>query len=309
MQVWSFDGETWREGDLEGSALRWIDVVGPDRAEMDALAARFGLHHLAIDDCVSLLPHAPKIDEFDDHLFIVFHAFVQHDDQVETEELNAFLGRDFLITYRDRELPIMPLVYRLIAENRIFRPGADGLLYEILDRVVDEALPLVNNLGTRMDEMQEAAVDPRVRLSNSQVLAIRASAGKLRRLLNPQLNVIQRLSRGEFDQVAESNRMYFRDIYDHLVRIDFALEELREDAEVALNSYLNVVNNRLSEVMKVLSVVAVLSLPATVITGIFGTNFDDIPGLHSNWGFAAMLGAMAALSGSMIVFFKRRGWF
>jgi magnesium transporter len=108
--------------------------------------------------------------------------------------------------------------------------------------------------------------------------------------------------------VLESNQIYFRDIYDHLVRIDLALEGVREDAEMAMSTYLSNLNNRMNEVMKVLSLVAALALPAAVITGVFGTNFDNVPGLHSNWGFALMLGGMAAIAISMGVYFRRRGW-
>lgn len=309
METWSFVDGVWKPGDLAGAEVRWFDIVGPAAEEMHLLAGRFGLHPLSVEDCVSLLPHAPKVDEFEDHLFLVFHTFARGEDGLETEELNVFLGSDFLITYRDREIADVASVHRVLSDGHVMRPGADGLLHEIIDRVVDAAFPLVSELADRMDDLQLIAIDPQMHVSNERVLAIRASAGKLRRLLVPQLGVVQRLSRGEFREVREANRMYFRDVYDHLVRIDFALEEVREDAEVALTSYLSAVNNRMNEVMKVLSIVAVLALPATVITGIFGTNFDDIPGLHSNWGFAAMVGVMLALSSVMLVFFRRRRWF
>src|SRR5690606_34588649 len=142
---------------------------------------------------------------------------------VETEELDIFLGKDFLITYRDREIPDVAGVHRLLTDGHVVRPGADGLLHEVLDRVVDAAFPIVSDLADRMDELQVAALDPRLRVSNERVLALRAGAGKLRRLLVPQLAIVQRLSRGEFYLVSEGNRLYFRDIFDHLVRIDFAL--------------------------------------------------------------------------------------
>jgi magnesium transporter len=142
-----------------------------------------------------------------------------------------------------------------------------------------------------------------------QILASRARAGRIRRILTSQLAVMQRLSRGEFALISEPNRIYFRDIYDHLVRIDLALEGLREDAEVALSTYLSAVNNRLSEVMKVLAVVSALMLPGTLITGVFGTNFDNVPGLHSNWGFLIMIVSMAAIAVGMAIFFRRRRWF
>lgn len=309
METWSLVEGRWQRGDIPSAAARWFDVCGPDSGELESLQQRFGLHALSIEDCISPLVHAPKIDEFADHLFIVLHALVPGTEGPETEELDVFLGHDFVITYQDRRVPATEVVPQVLAEEITVRPGADGLLYEVADRAVDAILPQVNGLGEELDRLQEVVV--RGQLSenpNAAILAIRAHAGQIRRLLLPQLTVIQRLSRGEFPQVAEGNRIYFRDIYDHLVRIDLALEGLREDAEVALSTYLAAINNRMSEVMKVLSIVGALALPAVVIAGIFGTNFDNVPGLHSNWGFATMIIAMGALGGSMAYYFRRRGW-
>ncbi len=310
METWSFGDGRWNRGDLAGAEVRWFDVCGAGDSQFQALGKRLGLHALAIEDCLSPLVHAPKIDEFSDHLFVVLHALVPQPEGPTTEELDVFLGRQFLITYQDRRVPATAAMAAALAESLTVRPGADGLLYEIADRAVDAILPQVSDLGEQLDNFQgevlrgDLAGNP-----NSAILAIRSHAGQIRRLLLPQLTVMQRLSRGEFSEVAEGNRIYFRDVYDHLVRIDLALEGLREDAEVALTTYLSAINNRLSEVMKVLSIVGALALPASVIAGIFGTNFDSVPGLHSNWGFVAMLGAMGGLATSMALYFRRRRWF
>ena len=310
MDTWSFVAGHWQPGDLPAAEVRWFDVCGAGDRQFQDLARELGLHALAIEDCLSPLVHAPKIDEFSDHLFVVFHALVPGPEGPATEELDVFLGARFLITYQDERVPATAAMAAVLAEGITVRPGADGLLYEIADRAVDAILPQVSGLGERLDDLQREVLrgdltgDP-----NAAILSIRSHAGQIRRLLLPQLTVTQRLSRGEFSQVAESNRIYFRDIYDHLVRIDLALEGLREDAEVALTTYLSAINNRLSEVMKVLSVVGALALPASVIAGIFGTNFDNVPGLHSNWGFVAMLAAMGSLAISMAWYFRRRRWF
>jgi magnesium transporter len=190
------------------------------------------------------------------------------------------------------------------------RPGADGIVYEVLDRTVDAILPEVNLLSDRLDAIQQEVLTSGGRGGENQaILAVRSRAGQIRRLLTPQLTVMQRLSRGEFKEISVANRIYFRDIYDHMVRVDFAMEGIREDAEVVMSTYLTALNNRLSEVMKVLTVVGALALPAVVIAGIFGTNFDNVPGLHSNWGFAVMIAAMAGLAGGMALYFRSKGWF
>lgn len=318
MLSWSFVDGHWQEGETAGAAFTWFDITGADDAGLDALEGRFGLHQLAVEDCRSPLLHAPKIDDFGDHLFIVLQAVVDSPEGADTEELDVFLGRDFLITYQDRPIATADSAGRApgaaligaLREGISVRPGPDGVLYELADRVVDDILPCVNGLAEQLDAMQDQIViRGKEGVRHQEILEIRARAGRIRRVLTPELAVMQRLSRGEFPVVEETNRIYFRDIYDHLVRIDLALEGVREDAEVALSTYLSAVNNRLSEVMKVLAVVSALMLPSTVITGVFGTNFDNLPGLHSNWGFLAMVVSMAGIAAGMALFFRRRGWF
>lgn len=318
MQTWSYADGSWREGETVGADFTWFDVTGAEDSALDTLQDRFGLHDLSVEDCRSPLLHAPKIDDFGDHLFIVLHAVVDGRGAAVTEEVDVFLGRNFLITYQDQPVrtadsegrtPAASLVGGL-KRGMTARPGPDGLLYELADRIVDDILPRVNALAEELDLIQDGIVlSGQQGPENQQILEIRARAGSIRRILTPELSVIQRLSRGEFALVTEPNRIYFRDIYDHLVRIDLSLEGVREDAEVALSTYLSAINNRLSEVMKVLAVVSALMLPSTVITGIFGTNFDNVPGLHSNWGFLLMVVSMAAIAIGMAAFFRRRGWF
>lgn len=322
MQAWSFAGGKWVEGEAADATFTWFNVVGGDDPALDELQRRFKLHPLAVEDCRSTQIHAPKIDDFGDHLFIVFQAVVDIDpadtESPDTEELDVFLGSDFLITYQDspertadaQQMTPDDSFVAAIRNGVTVRPGPDGALYELIDRVVDDILPRVNQLAEELDAMQdEIVVRAKTADQHQQILTIRARAGRIRRILTPELAVIQRLSRGEFTEIGESNRVYFRDVYDHLVRIDLALEGLREDAEVALSTYLSAINNRLSEVMKVLAVVSALMLPSTVITGVFGTNFDNVPGLHSNWGFLLMILAMGAIGVGMGWFFRKRGWF
>ncbi len=312
MDVWSFAEGKWQQGELERADLRWFDLTGDDGAALDELGARFKLHPLAIEDCHSRLMHAPKIDDFGEYLFVVLQALRPNGDGPVTEEFDAFLGHDFLITYKDEPVPEIHAVRSVVDaldQGMAIRPGVDGLLYEVTDRIVDAILPQVHELGDQLDRIEEEVLAGQSHAQQQEILGVRSRSGHIRRVLSTQLNVVQRLSRGEFSQVSEQNRVYFRDIYDHLVRIDLTLEGIREDAEVALSTYLSAFNNRVSEVMKVLAVVATLALPASVIAGVFGTNFDNVPGLHSNWGFALMLGSMAALAVGMALYFRIRHWF
>jgi magnesium transporter len=171
-------------------------------------------------------------------------------------------------------------------------------------------LPIVTRMGEELDEIEDhILVSGRFGQDHRQVMAARTIAGKVRRILTPELQFMVRLGRGEFEVVNEADRPYFRDVYDHLLRVDLTLEGLREDTEVALSMYLSSLNNKMNEVMKVLAVVSALALPGTLITGIFGTNFDNVPGLHSQEGFALMMVSIVGVALGMAYFFKRRNWF
>ena len=311
METWSLIEGHWRPGDEPAGTARWHHVGGrAGEEDLHALAERYGLHPLAIEDCLSPLLHTPKIDEFEDHIFVVAASLVAPEGPEAIEEIDIFLGADYLITWVDRETPEVRATIEALGNGVHLRPGADGLLYELLDRVVDGILPEVDALAQLIDEVETEVLAGRAETAAShRVVALRAQAGRIRRMLVPQMSVIQRLARGEFSQVSQPNAIYFRDVYDHMIRVDLSLESVREDAEVVLSTYLSAMNNRMSEVVKVLSVVAALALPATVISGVFGTNFDNVPGLHSNWGFVLMIAGMAGLAGGMALYFRRRGWF
>ncbi len=312
MQSWSLVDGSWSEGEVEGASCHWFALDNRDREHLETLAARYHLHPLAVEDCLSPLLHAPKIDDFGDYLFIVLQAMTPGIDGPMTEEFDAFLGQDFLITYVDRTEPFAEVflsVRNALHEARPIRTGMDGVLYELADRIVDAALPQVNALAEELDRLQQGALEAGNTRQHHEITQVRARAGQLRRLLANELAVMQRLSRGEFQQISDPNHVYFRDIYDHLVRIDLSLEAVREDAEVALSTSLSVLNNQMNEVMKVLAIVGALALPATLIAGIFGTNFHYVPWLHSAWGFWAMIGVMVGVAAGMAGYFWRRGWF
>ena len=313
MDCWSLVNGGWVEGEVASAEAWWFNILNtgaPEAAHLAELASRFGLHPLAVEDCISPYLHAPKIDEFGDNLFVVLQAIVAGDDGPELAELDAFLAPRYLITYAETPIPGLADVVAALRNGLGVRPGSDGLFHAIADRTVDAVLPQVHAMAEQLEAIEsQALARPGDARLQQGILALRSRAGHIRRVFTSELTVIQRLSRGEFAEIRDENRIYFRDIYDHLVRIDLALENIREDAEVVLGTYLSAVNNRLSEVMKVLSIVAALALPATVISGVFGTNFDNVPGLHSNWGFAAMMAATVGVMGGMATYFWRRGWF
>jgi magnesium transporter len=308
MRVWSLIDGAWKQGEDRTASAWWFDVTGQHDG-LSQLAQRFSLHPLAVEDCYSPHIHVPKIDDFGAHLFIVVQALIPGSTDEVFEEIDVFLGPNFVITYSDRSLPEIEDTHASLRKGVAARPGADGVFHSIFDRAVDSLLPAINGLSDKIDLLQEAVVMEPGAESHTAILEMRAHAGRLRRVLSPQMDVAMRLSRGEHAVVQQANQIYFRDVYDHLARVDLALEAVREDADVALSTFLSAINNRMNDVMKVLSVVSALALPSVVIAGIFGTNFDNVPGLHSNWGFTVMIASMLGIGGAMALYFRRRGWF
>jgi magnesium transporter len=188
--------------------------------------------------------------------------------------------------------------------------GADFLVHALLDGLVDQFQPVVEEMDQVVDALEEAVLaNPQQRVLQ-EILVLKRNAQRLRRTLLPQRDVVNRFARGEFPRlVREETHMYFRDIYDHVVRVEEMVEGLRDMSESVLDTYLSAINNRMNEVMKVLSIVAVVFLPLTLIAGIYGTNFENLPELGWQWGYFGMLGAMAIIALGLIAFFRWRRWF
>jgi len=291
--------------------LLWIDMQGTSPEDVPLLSEAFQFHPLAIDDCLSTALHPPKVDEFSDHIFIIVHG-VSYDGGapvVRTTELCLFLGEHFVVTEHDLHLPVAAeLAQRCRKDGGIMRRGADFLAHALIDGVVGQFQPTLDRLTLRGDEIEQAVVDdPRPDLLR-EVGTLRRSATSLLRVIAPQREVLHRLSLGDYPFVAQNARVYFSDVYDQLWRIEEEVLSLRELAESALNIYLSSISNRLSSVMKVLSIIATIFLPLTLVAGFFGMNFSYIPGLGLAHGYLVALGIMVVMALVMLYLFRRRRW-
>jgi magnesium transporter len=188
--------------------------------------------------------------------------------------------------------------------------GADFLAHALLDALVDDYQPAVEALDETLSRVEERVLEqPRPALLQD-VLLLKRNVQRLRRTIIPQRDVVNRIARGEFPRVVRpESYMYYRDIYDHVVRVEQLVESVRDLGDGVLNTYLSSVNNRMNEVMKTLSVVASVLLPLTFIASIYGMNFDNMPELGWQWGYFAILGVMAAVALGLVVFFRFRRWF
>ncbi len=294
--------------------LVWISLEEPSDAEIaGVLRDQFHFHPLAVEDCMSKGYQVPKVDDFGEYIFIIVHAILpecRFEDQ-ETMELNMFLGKNYLVTcYRD---PVMPPVKdirrRLAQDERLYQHGADFLCHSILDDLVDNYMPLLDSMDEEIDQLEDkvlARPEPQIL---DRILNLKHAVMTLRRILNPQREVINRLSRDEFPMIDRQSRIYFRDIYDHLVRIQDLTESMRDMLAGMMDIYLNSNSLRLNEVMKALTIVSTIFLPLSFLSGVFGMNFRYIPFADHPLGFYATWIVFIAIAIGMLVVFRRRRWF
>ena len=319
-------GLHWRDGEiaeLELEEIRrlareksttgvlWVDLEAePEEPTRELLEKDFGFHYLAVDDCLNVRVDMPKLDDYGDYLFIVAQrlAYDDQNDELLAAEINLFLGQGYVVTYHDQQFPELAEVGERMLEgaHRVDR-GADFLARTILDVVVDEYLPVVEQIQEDADRLEDLIVANASPECLEMTRSLRQNATQLRRALGPMRDVVNRLSRGEFPTLVKSeHEIYFRDVYDHVARVEELTAVIREQADLALTSYLSVTNNRLNSAMRVLAIVTVIFLPPTLVTGIFGTNFEQHLPYGEDWGVIFMFALFVLLDVVVIAFLRWR---
>lgn len=296
-----------------GEGVVWVHLHECDEREHTIILKDvFNFHPLAIEDTLSQGYQPPKVDDFGSYIFVIVHAIESAGpaEELTTEEINCFLGRNYLVTasHSLNVTPVDTVWQRVQRDNRILERGADFLLHTILDAVVDEFLPFLDRIDEEVDRLEDQIIlDPKPPALR-RILELKHSILALRRVASPQREVMQRLSRGEFALLSQHSQIYFRDVYDHLVRITDLSEGVRDVVSGTLDTYLSVSSNRMNEIMKTLTLVSTIFMPLTFLTGLYGMNFDNIPELHWRYGYFMVWGIAILLIGGMLWLFRRRKW-
>ena len=292
--------------------LLWVDVSETTEDDAKFLEQGLRFHHLAVEDCVSTQIHPPKIDDFDDYLFIVVHGInhVVESDIVETAELAIFLGKYFVISNHNFPLYSVKEIQQMVEkDSRPMKRGADFLAHAIIDAFVDNVMPTIDKMSDFAEEIEEEVIRRPQQNILDGILKLKRSALRVHRVMAPQREVLNRLSRGEFPMVKKEAEIFYRDVYDHVVRIEDLNQTILDRADNALATYLSSVANRQNETMRVLSVVATIFLPLTLLAGIYGMNFDYMPELQWRWGYFMVLGIILLVVMIVIWRFWASGWF
>ncbi|MEN9402164.1 MAG: Magnesium transport protein CorA [Verrucomicrobiota bacterium] len=308
--------------DLEPEALRlvqadkglivWVDLENPTDEETKAvLEVLFQFHPLAIEDCVTPSP-LPKIEDYDDYLFMVTHAVeFNREEKFVTSELDFFLGKEFLVTFHRSALRSVTTLIDRLAKNVGPGPrGPDRLAHSLLDLMVDYYSPMLAELHNELEEIEEAVLSKESDKSFvAELLQVRGDFTMLRQIVRPQRDVIEKLARGDSKFIRAKLLPYFRDIRDNLARLDETLIGYHERLLLSFDIYLNKAGFEANEGIKFLTALTAVTLPAVLVGGWYGMNFEHMPELRSPHGYVYACSFTLLSTIAMAIYLKKKRWF
>ncbi len=284
----------------------WLDLEAPHEEEFGLLTALFNLHPLALDACFNQTHHS-KVDDYDDHLYIIFNTplWGEEDVRIKTSRLDCFLGPHFLVTHHLEPFPsIQEAKVRCLKREDALSRGADYLLYMILAVLVDNYSPVLERIGDAV-EAAEAEVLAKPKPSTlKRLFSLRKEVARLRQLVLRQKEILLRLSGEEHSSIRREQAVYYRDAHGHLARASDLMESHRDTIAGAVEAYTSLTSNRKNAVVRILTVLVILMFSLTLIAGIYGINPRFMPELPSPYGQYAVLGFVAFMAIIMLVFFR-----
>jgi magnesium transporter len=295
----------------DSGVIVWADVREPSAEDAQVLRNVFKFHPLAIEDAVMSV-HLPKIETYDNVLYVVLHGIDFHLDRhsFETLDVDFLVGKTFLVTVHDGKRRSITVVAAACGQNDgILREGPVALMHRIVDKMVDHYRPEVDELEEWLDQIESRVLEDERQHLTSEILAVKSDIASMRRVVVPQRDIVGRLARREFDLVNQEMAYRFRDVYDHLVHLVDESIIFQDRVTGILDAHLASVSNRLALVSKVLAALAVIFGPLTIVTGLFGMNvkLPIFPGGESAQ-FWWIFGGMIAITAGLFAFFKHREW-
>jgi magnesium transporter len=289
----------------------WINVSGVHKMDvLETLGKQFSLHPLLLED-VANTDQRPKLDDYETYFFLVIKMLSLTDGKdIAVEQVSLVLGRNYVISFQENGTDVFqPVRERLRgAKGRLRQSGADYLLYALVDAIVDQYFAVLESLGEKIEALQQVVVeDPKPETLN-EIHGLKRQLLFFRRAVWPLRDVMNNLSRSDCPFLQEATKLFFRDVYDHVVQIVDTIETLREMVSASLDIYLSSVSYRLNAVMRVLTVITTIFMPLSFIASIYGMNFEHMPELRSRWGYPLVLAVMIAVGVGMLVLFRKKRW-
>lgn len=291
-------------------SIRWIDLAQQDAASLALLAEQFNFHPLTIEDCLHF-DQRPKLEMYEGYIFLVvqgFHVDWEQVDRSDAIELHTFVGSNFVVTVHDRSIPALDAVWKRVAQDgRLITGRADHLCYLIVDALIDSYFPLIDELHLRLDDLEDRVLDPRRDVSLAEILDFKRLLVSLRKILSPQRDVLALLAKRADWLISDRVAVYFRDVYDHALRLHESVESSRELLGNVRDAHLWKASQRTNVIMKKLTILSAIFLPLTFITGFFGQNFEALP-FSNRYIMFGMLASCIAVPAGMLFYFLRSRW-
>ncbi len=291
--------------------VTWVNVGGVHKVEvLEGFGKCFGLHPLLLED-IANTDQRPKLDDYETYLFLVMKMLTTSDrGDILVEQVSFVLGRNYVLSFQENGTDVFGAVRDRLkgGKGRLRQNGSDYLIYALIDAVVDQYFAVLEMLGERIESLQERVMaDPKPETLQN-IHALKRQLLFVRRAVWPLREAINNLSRSECPFLHEPTKLFFRDVYDHVVQIVDTIETLREMVSASLDIYLSSVSYRLNAVMRVLTVITTIFMPLSFIAGIYGMNFEHMPELKWAWGYPMALGIMGLVAGIMLIGFRRKNW-
>jgi magnesium transporter len=293
-------------------SVTWININGLNYInEIETIGAQYKLHPLVLEDIVNTTQR-PKIDEYDDYLFIVLKMlYYDEDEQIVNEQLSLVLGKNYVLTFQESDGDVFDSLRERIrhSKGRIRTLKSDYLLYALIDSVVDHYFSIIETLGNKIEDIETEIFAGEAREHvNIEVQQLKREILKVRRAIFPLREVINRIEKTENPLILKRTITYYRDIYDHLIQVSENIDIYREMIWSLMDMYMTTISNRMNEVMKVLTIMSSIFIPLTFLAGIYGMNFKNMPELNYHYGYYVLIGVMFLMFLGLLFYFKRKKW-
>lgn len=292
--------------------ITWINVNGLNyTGEIKRIGEYFNLHNLILEDIVNT-SQRPKIDEYDDYIFVVLKMLYYDDNEnIITEQVSFVLGDNYVLTFQEAEGDVFDSVRdRLrLGKGRIRGLGSDHLLYALIDAVVDHYFIVNETLGNKVEDLEDILFSGIITDNlNKQVLDLKKELLKVRRTIFPLREIISRIEKSEHKLIKERTIQFYRDIFDHIIQLTDTIDIYREMVFSLMDMYMTSISNRMNEVMKVLTIMATIFIPLSFIAGVYGMNFENMPELDYKYSYYILWAIMIFVFLGMLLYFKKKKW-
>ncbi|MGM0470752.1 MAG: magnesium/cobalt transporter CorA, partial [Bacillota bacterium] len=296
---------------LNNNQISWLNIQGVQNEEIiEKIGSKFEIHPLILED-ITNTEQLPKMDYLKDHIFIVLPMlyFDQTDNKINSKQISLLIGDNYVISFQEDEGAFDVIKKRLKnKKGKVRTKGTDYLAYSLIDFIIDNYFLVLEIIEDKIETLEKNLIEEPTTNNLESIQHLKRETIYLRKLIWPLRKVINSLIKLDTDLVVDSTIIYLRDLYNHIIEVADMISLQQEILTNLLDLYLSSENNKMSEIMKMLTIISTIFIPLTFIAGLYGMNFQHMPELSVSWGYPAVLGVMLSIAVVLIVFFKDKDW-